>query len=151
MSRKVEQYSPILAACFFTWIAYYFDVDDTKIINFEQILNAVINISAILIGFLGAMVSILIVSSSKKVIRLLKTCNRIDCFNGYFKCAVIIGMASACFSVIMLGMPKQVNLWHHYLFYIWLFFITLFIGSAARIIYIMLKILASVLAESDQQ
>ncbi|WP_278828357.1 hypothetical protein [Phascolarctobacterium faecium] len=146
MSKKFEQYAPLVSAIIFVCVAFYCGINVAVISNFDQILNAIINITAILLGFLAAMMSILIVSASKRVIKLLKECNLIDCFNGYFKCTVVVGILSAVSSVILLGIS---NIASPNIFYVWLFLNIWFMASAARILYIMLQIFSSVLRENN--
>lgn len=147
MSKWIEEWGPTLASVITVIFLVAADITVFKIYDFGQILNATISLCAILIGFLGTMVSIMVVTKDSKFVRLLQRFNLVDKFVGYFTRCFLSGILSCVLSLVLMGVLNRVESYYWYLFITWSMGLAYFVASAHITIGIMLEVLGSVLRE----
>lgn len=161
MSQLWERYNPPIMGIIAIILALILKVSPS-IKGFEKVLDGVITFSSIVIGFLGALLAIILSISKSKVMKHLY--NHVDVANGknllfrYFKEAIIVGFLVVITSIFMyiFSKMKPITLYGQLTFISWIFLTTFFIAASFRIINILMKALFleatyTTLKESYQQ
>jgi hypothetical protein len=120
--------------------AFHFDWT-YQIENFDKVLDSVITFSSIILGFLGALLGILItIRDSSIMIKIFKE-NHKSTIKHYFSESIFIGFLVVITSTILQLFLSETDSWILYLFYGWLFITTLFICSSYRVIRTLMDIM----------
>lgn len=151
MPRFIEEWYPTIFSLGSVFCCAMYKITSADIPKFHDMLNSYINMSSIIIGFLATMISILITSVDKTVMKKIRKFNAMNLLTSYINTAVISGLIVAIYSVgYSTVMDKPDDLcW--YLFLFWVFIATLFIASTFRILQVMLKILTNIANESETE
>ena len=150
MGHTIEKNLPNCSGIIAVIIAIACDLTVFKIEHFDQILNAVVNLNSILIGFLGTVVTIIAVSHDSRFVKLLNKMNRVDEFVSYFTSYLASGIVSTICSVIFLGIYSRSESIYWVLFLFWLFLLVFFLASVYRMLSIIIDLLGSVLSQNDE-
>lgn len=137
----LEKYYPYVGAFIVLICCIIFKITRFDIMRFSDILNSFVNMSSIIIGFLATMISILIATVRKPVMRKIKANNATRLLTNYINTAVMSGILITVYSVTFNAFLDKTDGGFWYLFLIWVFIAVLFILSAYRILSIMLLIL----------
>ncbi|MGX5569847.1 hypothetical protein ACWKT7_29820 [Bacillus toyonensis] len=151
MMRKIEYLYPFLLGTIATVVVFQFKIDLASINNFVPILGATVTISAIIIGFLATMVSILISLTNSNVMKRLKSARANETLSWYIKEAIIIGLMLAIYCLVLHMFDKYKGDGSEFLLSLYVGLLTYFVFAAYRIFHIILNILTSVLNESEDK
>lgn len=110
-----------------------------KIKNFDGVLNSVITFSSIIVGFLGALLGILITIKNTRIIKEIKDNNEMNTLRYYFNEALILGFIVVIMSIIFQVLKDYHFAFVLYFFYIWFVFSAAFTLSSFRIIKLLMK------------
>lgn len=138
---------PYIVSVLLLVIAYFLDWS-YKIEKFDKVLDSIITFSSIIIGFLGALLGILITIRDTGIMKKIYSKNIYKKeLKFYFYETIIIGFIVIVLTTIMylvMGQEYKINI---IIFYAWLFVATLFFISSFNLI---LKLM-SILFKSDIQ
>lgn len=116
--------------------------------GFEKILDGIITFSSIVVGFLGALLAIILSLSETKVVKYVYTYTSYRTkkivFLVYCKQAIYFGFACVLLSISMylLKDKKVLTTFQELAFYAWVYMSLMFIGSSIRIINLLMLILS---------
>ncbi|MFA2812041.1 hypothetical protein [Bacillus mycoides] len=150
MMRKIEYLYPFLLGIIVVVVVYQFNITLASIKNLLSILSATVTISAIIIGFLATMVSILISLTNSNVMQRLKSARANETLSWYIKEAIIIGFMLAIYCLVLHMFDKYDGNGSKLLVSFYAGLLTYFVFAAYRIFHIILNILTSVLNESNE-
>ena len=149
--RNVEKYWPLLLAVIVALIAFFAGWNLSSINQIKDILSSVINISSILIGFLGAMMSVLAAVAGHRVLKRIKNNNATELLRSYFSQSVGSGFVVAIGSTIMNLFVECKDDYARWLLIGWMFFVTYFLASAYRIMIVMGDILKTIVDDDTNE
>ncbi|MED3310373.1 hypothetical protein P4436_06055 [Bacillus thuringiensis] len=141
---KFEKYYPFGISILLTTLLGIFQFTP-KIEGFEKVLDGVISFSSIALGFLGALLAIILSISKSNVIQHLYSYmaqnggeGRKILF-GYFQRGLLTGFAVVILSIGMYIVSKQkINMYYLGISYLWVFLTLYFMLSTYRIISILM-------------
>ena len=149
MPRFIEKLYPVIFSfCSVIYCAMY-KITSFDIPRFHDVLNSYVNMSSIIIGFLATMISILITSVDKTVMKKIRQFTGMNLLTSYINIAVISGLIVAIYSVGYSAVADKPDSPFWYLFLFWVFIATLFLTSTFRILQVMLRILTNIANESE--
>lgn len=151
MPRLVEKYYPFILGGCSVFICVICKFTSSDIPKFENMLSSYVNMSSIIIGFLATMISILITSVDKNVMKKIKKFNVMNLLTNYINVAVISGLVVVIYSVGYSTVIDKTEGVYWYMFLIWVFVATLFLAATFRMLQVMLKILTNIANESDKE
>lgn len=125
------------------WLFLYSLKITPMVKGFEKVLDGVITFSSITIGFLGALLAIILSISKSEVIKHLYTYvdinNGKDVFYRYFREVIMLGFFVVIFSIFMYVLKEKYPFpFGDFVFYLWAFSTACFIMSSFRIIRILM-------------
>lgn len=150
MKRKIECMYPVLLGSMGVFITFQFQFNLLSINNLLPILGATVTISAIIIGFLATMVSILISLTNSNVMQRLKNARANETLSWYIKEAIIVGFILAIYCLVLHMFDKYDGDASKLMLSFYVGLLIYFVSTAYRIFHIILNILTSVLNESKQ-
>lgn len=129
MNAKTEKYYPLLLALI-TAVAYIIGMVEIAafqncynyvIPRFKDLLSAVLNLSAILVGFLATAQSILFTIENKRAIVVLKRKSKFGTLIKYFSSAIQSSLLLALITCICILIDFSIKAdWHPYFVGVWL-------------------------------
>lgn len=137
--------SLIASVCFFIFNS----ITLCDISNLKEMLSAIINISAVIIGFLLTSVSILIALTGKRVIKRIQKNNSMGIFTSYFASPVALGFSLIVLCTVFIPIDKLSGYWSHTWVSILVFISCYFLFSSIRISILLLSILKNIAGEVD--
>jgi len=142
MKEKIEQFGPVAVAAIIVG-AYYFGCPHHGLPKAtKDLLSAVINISAIFVGFFGAIWSILIGIEDRPIMKQLKSAGAdhklFDFLNSSIRWSFALAVISVCMLFVDLENTKP---WHYYLFLGWFYVLTTTILVCLRIFRLFTRVL----------
>ena len=144
-----ESYFPYVVSLAVIGVACYFKFSFIALANAKEILSSVINITAIIVGFLATMISILLATNANRVMKKFQHFNAIDRLTSYIKHAVASGFFLTIYSTLFYSWLDKYDSIYWYLFLLWLYGATYFAASSYRIISLMMEIFRLVAATSN--
>ncbi len=117
--------------------------------NLKEMLSAIINISAVIIGFLLTSVSILIALPGKRVIKRIQANNSMGIFTSYFASPVALGFLLIVLCTVFLPMEKMTGKWSHAWLTFLVFICSYFVLSSFRIATLLLGVLKKIEGETE--
>lgn len=146
MGRLWERIYPIVLAFVVSLILYLFDFTP-KMRGFEKVLDGVITFASIVIGFLAALLAIILSISKSKVMKHLY--EHIDIQKGknilfgFFKQSIGAGFIVVIFSICMylIHHLDVLSTFNKIIFWLWTYFSLFFLLSAYRIINVLMTAL----------
>lgn len=145
MRRSWEVYYPLILAVLSALIIFLFKWDLSDIQNFSSILNATVTLSAIVIAFLGTMLSILITITNSEVMDRIKQNDAEGDLTSYIKVAVVSGFILALYSMILNIFVDNNGIFSRLLLCLFASLVLFFVLSSYRIIIIFSNILEALL------
>jgi len=147
--RFIEKVFPQIIALIIGVVVFIsgYDISTTK--NFQDLLRSIITISAILIGFLATMMSILIAVSAKRVVKRIRENNATRLLQSYFFQTLASGMTVAILSTLLnlfVGVSGGLS---RFLLVLWSALTVYFLGCATRIMLVMVGVLHTVVSDED--
>ncbi|HFJ9494794.1 MULTISPECIES: hypothetical protein [Bacillus cereus group] len=141
---KFEKYYPTVISALLVIVFGCFRFTP-KIDGFEKVLDGVISFSSIALGFLGALLAIILSISKSNVIQHLYSYmaqsggdGRKILF-GYFQRGLLTGFAVVILSIGMYVISKQtLNMYFIGISYLWLFLVFYFVLSSYRIVSVLM-------------
>ncbi|MGE7881705.1 hypothetical protein [Bacillus sp. NPDC094077] len=141
---KIEKYYPFWISTILTilFVVFHFT---PKINGFEKVLDGVISFSSIALGFLGALLAIILSISKSNVIQHLYSYMAQNSGDGrkilfgYFQRGLLTGFAVVILSIGMYVVSKQtLNNYYLLISYLWVFLTSYFVLSSYRIVSILM-------------
>ncbi|NLO89927.1 MAG: hypothetical protein GX088_06355 [Clostridia bacterium] len=145
----VERFFPFVCAIFAGFAVFIYGLKLKDIKNVNELLAATVNVSAILIGFLSVMISILISITGSRVMKRIRENNATELLNSYFFWALISGFIVAISSMVLTVFYNIDLASAKFLTALWVFITTFFLISSFRIVLILLRILKNVVEEDE--
>ncbi|NUK30997.1 hypothetical protein HT574_13145 [Parageobacillus sp. VR-IP] len=142
--RIFERIYPIGISIIFAIIIYNQHITFNIIPKIEPVLNSVVTVSSIVIGFLAAMVSILIAITNSKVMKRIREGKAEHLLTCYIREAIISGILLALGSTIAYLFVDYDGKKADLIFSVWFFMVIHFLLSSFRILNIMLNILSTI-------
>ncbi|MEK8129482.1 hypothetical protein WMW72_16370 [Paenibacillus filicis] len=116
---------------------------DVSANNVEKVLDASINFSSILIGFIGVMLGLLISIKDAAIVTLIFSSVQKDTIFKHLKYSIYTGFLTVLSVAALYVHIKNITLTSHILFELWLFFALNLIISSYRIIDLLMYILSN--------
>lgn len=152
--RKLDWYYPIIGGTlalaihsFVFWLLQKSVLDLQKI---DGILGAVINLAAIIVGFLATMVSILVATTGAPVLNRLRKQERLDELYAYLRAAIISGFIVVALSAILFALLPPPTCWVPYIAGLWIGSSVHFLLAAFRMVNVMLQILREITIDATE-
>ncbi|MGD7050765.1 hypothetical protein [Rossellomorea marisflavi] len=120
-------------------------MEDVK--NLPNILNAIVTVSAIIIGFMGTMASVLISLTNSKVMDKIRKKKAEKVLAGYIKISIIAGLLLALYSLSLNLFENYSGKGSNWMLIALVVLTIFFLLSSYRIFNVLLNILTSVLME----
>ncbi len=155
-----ERFIPMTLAIVVVCAAFIFKVDLYNIGDYKFVYSNIISFSSIIIGFLITMVSILVTFTGKRVMRLIKSNRAENLLKSYFSFSIASGVVVALLSILLgiifdyfaaaeLNTLPNIFSMTRALSILWIFLFSYFMSATARVFYVMLRILKSVIEEES--
>lgn len=146
MGRFWENVYPIVLSAAITLILYVFGFS-TEIKGFDNVIDGIITFASIVIGFLAALLAIILSISKSKVVQHLY--EYVDLSKGknilfnYFRQSILSGFIVVLLSICMYVLHEQTELkiWGKISLWGWTFLSIFFMLSAYRIISVLMSVL----------
>ncbi|MBO0962396.1 hypothetical protein J1P26_22090 [Neobacillus sp. MM2021_6] len=157
MGRLRDKAYPYIFGVVIMGIAYYFQLDPT-IKGFDNVLDGLISFSSIVLGFIAALLAIILSISKSPVINHLYnytssggTVDGKTLLFGYFRSSLFSGFCTVIFSIYMfiIANKESINTYEEIFTCIWIGTTVIFICTAYRIVSIIMFTLFK--HESQQQ
>ncbi|WP_010502848.1 hypothetical protein [Paenibacillus elgii] len=133
---------PLLLALIILAVAYKFGFN-SKVKYFDKVLDGSITFSSIVVGFLGALLGILISIRDSSIVKAIFETNEKKTLKLYFQETFIIGFAVVIFSCTMHVMRDESSVVTDWLFTAWILVAAWFIPSTYRIVSILMSVFFS--------
>ncbi len=132
-------------------ICFYFlsNIPLCDVPNLKEMLSAIINISAVIIGFLLTSVSILIALPGKRVIKRIKANSSMGIFTSYFASPLVLGFLLIILCTVFLPIEKMSGKWSHAWLTFFIFICSYFLLTSVRIATLLLGVLKKIDGETD--
>lgn len=111
-----------------------------KIKNFSDVLESVVTFSSIIVGFLGALLGILITINNSKIIKEISGNNEMGTVRYFFNETLVLGFIVVLLSIAFQVLKDYEFAFVKYYFYIWFVFTVTFIISSFRVIQLLMNV-----------
>jgi uncharacterized protein YacL len=101
MAKLWESCYPYVFAFIFGGVVYFFNWNISEVKHFDLILNATVTISAIIIAFLGTMISILLTLTNTRVMQRIKENGAQNTLTSYISQSIVVGLILAVYSMTL--------------------------------------------------
>lgn len=129
----VERFYPYLVGSISTCLCYYLKMDMTDGYSYKDVLNGLITLDSIIIGFLGAIMPVVLsMKNESKFVKYVFEKDKKNLFSKYMKATIFLGLIDVLFSLVMYVrgiMPVCVR---NLMYYFWIFLTLSFILSTYR-------------------
>jgi len=130
---------PLLIAVLALLISIWFDFTYT-VKNFENVLDGSITFSSIIVGFLGALLGILVSIKDSEIVKAIFATTEKYTLKYYFYETFIIGVLVVLLSCTMHVVREYHSVLTLGLFYAWMLFTVWFLPSSFRIISVLMSV-----------
>ncbi|MEC2197834.1 hypothetical protein V7174_13555 [Bacillus subtilis] len=130
---------PVVICGLAVFILYKLGVDN-KIKNLDKVLEGAVNFSAILLGFLGALLGILLSIKDSAIVKAIFNQQGASLLKYYFNESFASGLLVVVLSCVMQIFLGEETVCAKVLFYTWFFFIMLFVISTYRIVKLLMAV-----------
>lgn len=134
---------PSFIIALLTAAALFFMGINSDIHNFDKVLDGAINFSSIVLGFLGALLGILLSIKDSEIVKAIFRNNGKSLLKYYFNESFITGLLVVILSSIMHIVRKDKGdptLLADIMFYVWVTIVVFFIFSTYRIVNILMNV-----------
>ncbi|HDK7140064.1 TPA: hypothetical protein PTV74_003944 [Clostridium botulinum] len=130
----IERLYPYLISIGIISLIISFNLDFLSDKNFNNVLDGVINLVSIIIGFMGAMMPIILsMKNESKFVKYVFEKDTEELFKKYLKVTIKVGIINAGLTLLMYLKDSIVNIFMKYaLYYAWMFSIILFLFLTMR-------------------
>ena len=130
----IERIYPYLISVIIISVIIFFKLDFLSNKNFNNVLDGVINLVSIIIGFMGAMMPIILsMKNESKFVKYVFEKDTEELFKKYLKVTIKVGLTNAGLTLLMYLKDSIVNTFMKYiLYYAWMFSIILFLFLTMR-------------------
>ncbi|OTW89022.1 hypothetical protein GVV68_16980 [Bacillus cereus] len=139
MGRILSWFSAFLFGVVVTYIAHIIGFNH-KVSNFDKVLDGSITFSSIVVGFLAALLGILISIRDTEIVKEIFRQNEIGTLKYYFNEALILGFITVILSGILHVVRGNTFLSVTIIFYVWSVGLFWFIASTYRIVHLLMNI-----------
>lgn len=139
MVRGFHLIVPIIISGIFLTLFYYFGIDH-QLKNFDKVLEGATNFSSIILGFLGALLGILLSIKDSEIVKTIFAEKGASWLKYYFSESFIVGLSVVIFSSVMQIFVEDKTIYAKILFYIWFFCVVYFICSTYRVVNILMTV-----------
>jgi chromate transport protein ChrA len=143
----IERIYPYIVAVVFGGIVYALNWELEDVTNFSNVLNAIVTVSSIIIGFLGTMASVLISLTNSKVMDKIRKKKAEKVLAGYIKISIVAGLLLALYSLALNLFENYTGKGSDWMLIALVVLTSFFLLSSYRIFHVLLNILTSVLME----
>ncbi|MBW7636524.1 hypothetical protein K1I48_24215 [Bacillus licheniformis] len=130
---------PVIISGIFLSLFYLFKIDH-HLNNFDKVLEGATNFSSILLGFLGALLGILLSIKDSEIVKTIFSQKGTLWLKYYFYESFVTGLSVVILSSIMHIFIDDKTAIAKILFYIWFFCVVFFIFSTYRIVNILMTV-----------
>ncbi|WP_282067001.1 hypothetical protein [Bacillus pumilus] len=130
---------PIIISGIFLCLFYFLGIDH-QLNNFDKVLEGATNFSSILLGFLGALLGILLSIKDSEIVKAIFSQKGALWLKYYFYESFITGLSVVISSSIMHIFVDEKTAFAKVLFYVWFFCTVFFIFSTYRIVNILMTV-----------
>ena len=129
----VEQLYPYIGASIVAFFAYKKDINITADTGYVELLNGLVTLDSRIIGFLGAMIPVILsMKNDSKFVRYVFQNDKDSLFSKYMKATIFWGLCNAAISLLLhvkdSFKPKSIEV----LFYVWVFVTITFLLATYR-------------------
>lgn len=150
MNNKFYFIIPWLVSCIISLAALLLNFS-YELPRFEKVLDAVITFGSIIIGFLAALLGILITIKNSEIMKEIYNNNQDILLKAYFVEAISSGFIVIILSTIMHLLIGHKHIFVDVVFFIWMVCLSLFLFSSYRIISLLMKVLFKSSFGEDQE
>lgn len=130
---------PLIVAIIILWLSIKLNFTyDLK--NFDKVLDGAITFSSIIVGFLGALLGILVSIKDSKIVQAIFETNERYTLKYFFNENFIIGLLVVIVSCIMQVLREYQTIWSSIFFYSWIVLFSWFLPSTYRIVNILMSV-----------
>jgi hypothetical protein len=137
--KFLSWFYPLLFALLMLWLSIEFNFS-YKVKNFDKVLDGSITFSSIVVGFLGALLGILVSIKDSNIVKAIFETKEKYTLRLYFNETFIIGFAVVILSCTMHVIREYPSLWTNRIFYFWIIAVTWFLPSTYRIVSILMAV-----------
>lgn len=148
---RLEQFFPMVLGVVSAGLVYLSPFKLSEIPELTALLNSAVTMSSIIIGFLGAMISVLITISGRKIMKRIREKKAEGLLNWYLREAITSGFLAAVYSSILIMFSKYDGGYAKYLLIGWSFIVVHFVCASYRILHVMMNILGALPDEYPEQ
>lgn len=148
-NKILESKFPYIISIIMVWTAILINVNIFKINNFKDILNTIINLSAIMISFLVAMISIFSISIHTEIIKRIIKVGAIRLLFNYISSSVYYAFLTVLMSILFFAFIDNSEGIYWYYFLFWIFVVSMFLCCAFRILYFSIEIMKQIMLPLD--
>ncbi|WP_281885716.1 hypothetical protein [Paenibacillus sp. YYML68] len=142
VTKFLGWFYPLLLALLLLALAFKFGFN-SKVKYFDKVLDGSITFSSIVVGFLGALLGILMSIRDSLIVKAIFATNEKKTLKLYFQETFIIGFAVVISSCVMHVIREDISLLTDWIFTIWLLVVAWFIPSTYRIVSILMSVFFS--------
>lgn len=139
MARFLSWISSCIFGLVVTFAAYLIGFNH-KVSNFDKVLDGSITFSSIVVGFLAALLGILMSIRDTEIVKELFRQKEIGTLKFYFNEALLLGFTTVILSGVLHVIRQKEGLVVVTTFYVWCVILFWFIGSTYRIVNILMNI-----------
>ncbi|ALC81740.1 MULTISPECIES: hypothetical protein [Bacillus] len=130
---------PVVICAIAVFILYMLGVDN-NIKNLDKVLEGTVNFSAILLGFLGALLGILLSIKDSAIVKAIFNRKGSSILKYYFNESFAVGLLVVALSCVMQIFLDEKTICAKILFYSWFFFVLFFVISTYRIVKLLMAV-----------
>lgn len=117
--------------------------------NFDKVLESVITFGSIILGFLGALLGIIITIKNSDIMQEIHKKEQDKLLKSYFSESLSFGFAVIIFSIILQLLLDEDLVFASCIFFLWMFSLFVFLFSSYRIVSLLMKILFKADIQTD--
>ncbi len=123
-----ERGYPYIISAIVSWILFHLKIDIRTDGNYTELLNGLVNLESIIIGFIGAiMPAVLSMRNESKFVRYVFERDKRGLFGKYVKSTILVGLISASSSLIMQVRESMSDEISNNVYHFWIFISILFL------------------------
>lgn len=128
-----EKFYPYFFSFILTFMAYKHSIQFFENPNFKEILNGVVTLTSIILGFLGAIMPVIFsMKNESKFVQYVFQNDKNHLFESYLKATVFLGIMDATITLIMHVRDSLTEPSKEKLYYLWIFLTLAFLGATYR-------------------
>lgn len=141
----LERYGPYCISAIIIWLMHRYGIEFTKSVNLNSALDSTNTIAALIIGFLGAILPVILgMKNESKFVNYVFQKDENKLFLKYIKSTIVVGLLLVFDTLIMYFLNEiKEEMYQMVLFYTWFYLIILFLLCTYRSLSNMLTLIFS--------